>query len=197
MFIFLYAIFTDRMMNCLLNFFANNSGSFIVGILTLIGAVLGVFLTNCSNSKAENNRIKMETKAFLQAILTELNILWKVYEEEEDSIGKILEENKKVGFREIIIPSDIYFIIYKSNADSLGKIKNDKLRKLIVSVYLHINEMCNSFKSYTDPKNITNIPIDQRKSYLESFLKKMKNSHNDLKKEWGEFKKVIERELKT
>ena len=184
-------------MNYLLYFFANNSGSIIVGIFTSIAAVLGVFLTNCYNQKAENKCIKTENDAFLQAISTELNILWKVYEEEEDSIGKILEENKKVGFREIIIPSDIYFIIYKSNADSLGKIKNDELRKLIVSVYLYINEMCNSFKSYTDPKNIANIPIDQRKSYLESFLKKIKKTHSDLKKEWGKFKKVIEKELKT
>ena len=92
----------DRITNYLLYFFANNSGSIIVGIFTSIAAVLGVFLTNCYNQKAENKRTKTENDAFLQAISTELNILWKVYEEEEDSIGKILEENKKVGFREII-----------------------------------------------------------------------------------------------
>lgn len=58
-------------MNYLLCFFANNSDSFIVGIFTLIGAVLGVLLANCYNQKAENNRIKKEIKAFLQAIGTE------------------------------------------------------------------------------------------------------------------------------
>jgi hypothetical protein len=113
-------------MNYLLYFFANNSGSIIVGIFTLTGAVLGVFLTNCHSQKVEKDRIKTETKAFLQAISTELNILWKVYEEEEDSIGKFLENNRtgvQPQVREIIIPSDIYFIIYKSNADSLGKLK--------------------------------------------------------------------------
>ena len=137
-------------MNYLLYFFANNSDSLIVGIFTLIGAVLGICLTNYYNSKAENNRIKTETKAFLQAICTELNILWKVYDDEKDSIGKFLENNGRFqGDIEIIIPApEIYFIIYKSNANLLGKIKNDELRKLIVSVYLHINEMCNSFKSY-------------------------------------------------
>lgn len=68
----------------------------------------------------------MEIKAFLQAICTELNILWKVYGEEEDSIGKFSENNARFqGFIEIIIPApEIYFIIYKSNANLLGKIKN-------------------------------------------------------------------------
>ncbi|MDA8273557.1 MAG: hypothetical protein M0Z72_07490 [Deltaproteobacteria bacterium] len=187
-------------MNYLLYFFANNSASFIVGILTLIGAVLGVCLANYSNSKAENNRIKMETKAFLQAISTELNILWKVYEEEKGSIGKFLENNARFQeFIEIIIPSDIYFIIYRSNADSLGKIKNDELRKLIVSVYLRINEMCNSYKAYNNLPHLLqpNITSEQLEYYQKPYLEKLKNSHSDLKKEWGKFKKVIEKELKT
>ena len=182
-------------MNYLLYFFANNSGSLIVGIFTSTAAVLGVCLANYSNSKAENNRIKTETKAFLRAILTELNILWKVYEEEGDPLGKFLENSSvQPQVREFIIPSDIYFIIYQSNADSLGKIKNDELRKLIVSVYLHIYEMYNSFKSYIKLLSNGNIIIRQQQ---ESYLEKIKNSHNELKKEWEEFKKVIEKELKT
>ena len=184
----------QKIINCLSSFFANNTGSIIVGILTLIGAVLGVHFTNRSNQKAENNRIKTETKAFLQAILTELNILWKVYEEEEDSLGKFLENNARFQrFIEIIIPSDIYFIIYKSNANSLGKINNDELRKLIVSVYIHINEMYNSFGSYVNL--LKTLPADKDKQV--SYLEKLKKPHVELKKEWGEFKKVIEKELET
>ena len=104
------------------------------------------------------------------------------------------------GFIEFIVPApEIYFIIYKSNANLLGKIKNDKLRTLIVSVYLHINEMCNSFNSYTNTKMkllSTNIAPEQQEFYLKqlesSYLKKMKNSHDVLKKEWEEFKKLVE-----
>lgn len=193
-------------MNYLLCLFTNNIDSIIVGIFTLVGAVLGVFLANCYNRKAENNRRKMEIKAFLQAICTELNILWKVYDEEEYSIGKFLENNALFqGFIEIIIPApEIYFIIYKSNANLLGKIKNDELRKLIVSVYLHINEMCNSFKSYNNLLRTTISPpqqsnIDQIqnnfKKMKESYLEKLKKSHEELKEEWQELMKIIKVEL--
>ena len=67
-------------MNYLLCFLANNTDSIIVGIFTLVGAFFGVFLANYYNREAENNRRKMEIKAFLQAIYAELNILWNVYD---------------------------------------------------------------------------------------------------------------------
>ena len=194
-------------MNYLLCLFTNNIDSIIVGIFTLVGAVLGVFLANYYNRKAENNRRKMEIKAFLQAICTELNILWEVYGEKEDSIGKFLENKTSgvQGFREIIIPApEIYFIIYKSNANLLGKIKNDELRKLIASVYLHINEMCNSFKSYNNLLRTTISPSQQSnieqiqnnlKEMKASYLEKLKKSHEELKEEWQELMKIIKVEL--
>jgi hypothetical protein len=178
-------------MNYILCLFANNTGSIIVGIFTLIGAILGVFLANYYNRKAENNRSKMEIKAFLQAIYIELNILWRVYAENEDSIGRFLENGVIVQMREFIIPApEIYFIIYKSNANLLGKIENKELGRLIVSVYLHINEMGNSFNTYVNLLKI--LPADNMKSYLE----KIKQAHAGLKEEWGKFRKIIEKELK-
>ena len=96
--------------------------------------------------------------------------------------------------REFIIPApEIYFIVYKSNANLLGKIENKELSRLIVSIYLHINEMGNSFKTYV--KLLKILPADNRESYL--YLKKLKNSHTELKEERGKFKKIIEKELKT
>ena len=172
-------------------FFVNNTGSIIVGIFTLIGAVLGVLLANYYNQKAENNRIKTEAKAFLQAICIELNILWKVYAENEDSIGRFLENGINSQMREFIIPApEIYFIVYKSNANLLGKIENKELSRLIVSIYLHINEMVNSFKTCVELLKI--LPADNR----ESYLKKLKNSHTELKEEWGKFNNIIKKELK-
>ena len=94
-------------MNYLLCFLANNTDSIIVGIFTLAGAFFGVFLTNCYNREAENNRRKMEIKAFLQAIYIELNILWRVYAENEDSIRRFLENGVIVQMREFIIPEKI------------------------------------------------------------------------------------------
>ncbi len=178
-------------MNYLLCFLANNTDSIIVGIFTLAGAFLGVFLANCYNRKAENNRREMEIKALLQAIYIELNILWRVYAENEDSIGRFLENGVIEQMREFIIPApEIYFIIYKSNANLLGKIENKELCRLIVSVYLHINEMGNSFKTYVNSLKI--LPLD----YQISYLKKLKKSHTELKEEWGKFNKIIEKELK-
>jgi hypothetical protein len=113
----------------------------------ILGALIGGWFTGKYSLKAideshqkELIRIdlsqKMRVKGFLQAIYSEIDTVWKLYEK---SIGGFERVDSLVAGKPIlmIIPltHESYFNIYDAHTSILGQIKDDILRDAIVKCY--------------------------------------------------------------
>ena len=143
------------------NFYSAILASIIGGLIT------GGFMLwqNRNNHKHDLNVIKAEEErqenAVLQAIKTEIKVIWERYDENiKPMVNKLIELssnnaarfidfgninkdeiylNKLLSYKTSI--SQDYFTIYNGNSSFIGKIKNDILREKIVSTYTNTKGM--------------------------------------------------------
>jgi hypothetical protein len=144
----------------------------IAGIIAIIGAVIGGIITgrfmmrqNRDNHQHDSNKINEEEnrleKAVLQALETEIKVIWERYGEHiKPWVGELqrlssdnnarftdfrnIEEDKRYFIELLSSKTSIsqdYFTIYKGTSSFIGKIKNDKLREKIVSTYTNTKGM--------------------------------------------------------
>ncbi|MHB1702824.1 MAG: ABC transporter permease [bacterium] len=160
------------------------------------GLVTGLFMMwqNKRNFKYNLTLIELEDrkieKAVLQALETEIKVIWKRYENFiKPSIKELLESDYSEKFTDMnkymedlnyfyillsyrISISQDYFTIYNGNSSFIGKIKNEKLRKEIVSVYTNI-------KGFIELSTLVNKNQDKIEKVLKKdleFASKFNNS---------------------
>jgi hypothetical protein len=169
----------------------------IVGIFTLIGAIVGTFSTYIFNTIRDNKLRKEQVNALLQAIHEEIGIIMDRYSQVIGEPLKNLKDDKVLNFYDILTPQD--FIIYNSNAGLIGQIKDDKLRKNIVRFYtlvkgfsntaLYTNKIILIFQDYmsqhpeyTEPNSnpLIRKVIKTYQDYLNGFMKELKSQYNEL-----------------
>ncbi len=220
-------------------------------ILSLIASVVGGLITglfmmwqNKKNYKYNLKLIEQEDekieKAVLQAIETEIKVIWERYENfikpsieelvKSDYSKKFTDMNKymeDLNYFHVLLSyrvsiSQDYFTIYNGNSSFIGKIKNEKLRKEIVSVYTNIKgfiELISLINKNQDkiekvlkddlefartlmPKNIeaaANVMMSAYKARLNNvveYLKQLKKQQDDLDIQIKNLLQSLDKEIK-
>ena len=152
-----------------------------IGSLSAIGAAVWIYWRQFRDKKADD---EAESRAFVQAIRTEVQEVWKEY---KTLIRPSLIVVKQGEYYDGIVPisADI-LVTYNNSSARIGKIDNEGLRASIATVYIHLINYFNSFHlnnrkvEELEHTNITynsaNKPIE-----MERRLKALRKFAEDLK----------------
>ena len=138
-----------------------------------------------------------ETRAFVQAVLDELTVVWGDY---APTLGKRLRET---GDDEILSlpapPRERVFVIYPNNSARLGKVDDGDLRRLIVDVYARADSLLHGFRvlhelgdtvrvmSEADPNHLSVYQKEQR-TYLMRLTRSLKVGDAKIETQLGRLK---------
>ncbi|MEA3490150.1 MAG: hypothetical protein U9R44_07450 [Candidatus Omnitrophota bacterium] len=115
------------------------SPALIAGTLTMIGALLGIFLSNYYDRRKRREASEHKVKHIVNAIYTEFIVLWG---EVDQGIGVAINKRKKGKILNFGMFFEEYnFILYESNGSLLGTIKDDELRSCFVKMYYAFKEV--------------------------------------------------------
>ncbi len=127
-----------------MSFWSAIIGGLTGGIVTGIFTILAVYIIY----KKEKEKIKEQEesliKSLLQSIHDELETLWDIYQKEIGTYLESLQENKPL--LHIYVITHDYFTVYHSNSFLIGKIKNNDLRKRIITTYTIAKGLIDSYK---------------------------------------------------
>jgi len=124
------------------NFFSNPDALF-GGLIGGGMAVIAVFISHKLSENAAKKRETMHVRGILQAIHDEIEILWKVYSSVIGDKFESLQDGKP--FLIYWPVNQNYFTVYENNAEFIGKIKDNNLRKQIVTTYTLAKSLIDSF----------------------------------------------------
>lgn len=111
-----------------------------IGSLAAIGAAVWIYAKQYQDKKTED---QAETRAFVQAIRTEIQ---KVWEEYKTLIRPSLIAINQGDYYDGIVPmSSNILIIYNNESALIGKIDDEELRASIATVYISLINYLNSF----------------------------------------------------
>ena len=183
-------------------------GVIIGGTVAILAAVYSVRESHKLSEQATIKREELHELGVLQAISDEMETIKEVYKK---TIGDEFEKFKDGELFNMIWPvNQNYFTVYENNAEFIGKIKNNSLRKEIVSTYTVAKSVIDSFcfnntlvqkfeveyYLFEETKN----PINQLKmnvyhKSLVDYAAKLKKGHTILKTKISELLQLITEEL--
>lgn len=181
-------------------------GAIIGGVFTLVGAVLGCWLTGKQARDKQTEEDKKILKGLLQAIHDELESIFERYMETVGPEIEKLAEGKPFGFRYSIIND--YFTVFNANASLIGHVPNKDLRKSIIHTYVLAKGMADTFQANNDTLSKLEYwvllaaesknPLHQQRAdnYLKvlvDYAQKMKSGHGKLKESIEEVLARLER----
>lgn len=208
-------------------------------IASMIGGLItGLFMIwqnkrNYKNNLALNELEELKNeKAVLQALETEIKMICLRYTKYiKPGINKLLESDYQNRFKNLnnyiddvkyvynllyfkISISQDYFTIYTTNGSFVGKIKNERLRKKIVSVYINIKGfielifLINNEKEKLEKlleKSLINTQIDpnliitheKALSILIYQIKRIKEEQDNLSKQINKLLSLFKKEIKN
>lgn len=144
-------------MKCYWDFLSGLIGALLGGLTTLLASWWQHHLEKKRN-EIENNK---SINATIEAIKTELVCLLERYDQ---TIGKLVETLKdNESFLYYYYATEDYFTIYNQNSSLIGQISDACLRKNIISVYINIKGLLETYK-------INNGLIDKYQYYKNLFL---------------------------
>ncbi len=180
----------------------NITGDIIVGLFTLLGAIIGVFFTYRYNLKIEEKHKEYQINAILQSIYEEISVTWDRYLQMAGELLKNLKEDQVLNFYDILDSQD--FVVYNTNAYLIGQIKDSNLRKNIVKFYtlskgfsntiIYTNKINLKYQDYLTQNfnNHVTIVDNTYKNYLSGFMKELKVQHNQLECTFKNLKDLLE-----
>ena len=148
---------------CLFNHLNISLGSGLIGGIT--GALITGFFTVFAVNEQHRNIKELEDKkeknlidSSIKAMQTELETLWKIYEQRIGIDIRSTSSNNGINF---IFPIQLdYFTVYNTNARLIGKFEPPIIRRKLIETYtdakglidslLLNNQMCISFNNYND-----------------------------------------------
>lgn len=150
------------------NFFSALAGAVVGGLASFVAT----WLQHCLENKRNESDSKKTINATLKAIKAELIGLQERYME---TIGSELESvGDDSPFLFFYYAHEDYFTIYNQNASVLGQIGCDQLRASIVSVYIQIKSLLDTYKS-------NNALIEKYDYYSELYLETKSPKHQEQK----------------
>jgi hypothetical protein len=180
--------------NCSAEWVRSLVPSIVGGLITGFFALYGVYRAYQYNLKKQKKDEKNLIRGVLQALRDEINTLWDIY---ILTAGQELENlQQNAPFTSYYPITQDYFTIYTGNASLIGRIKNDDLRKAIVTTYTKARGLVDSFRLNNDfiskfeywhslsqqdyhPVYARNAEIYH--TSLITYAGKLQNSHNHLK----------------
>jgi hypothetical protein len=182
----------------------------LCGISALIGstvALVTVYLSHrweVSKQKEQDARTLM---GLLQAVHDEIETLWDLYME---GIGHRLEELPNGQALSTYYPvTQEYFTVYNTNAFFIGRIRDNDLRKLIVSTYSKARGLIDSYRLNNDLVQKhehaywlflqTNSPVHEvavqgRLQALVNYAAALKRLHEDVKRQVQDLLRALRKE---
>jgi hypothetical protein len=152
-----------------------------IGSLSAIGAAVWIYWRQFRDKKADD---EAESRAFVQAIRTEVQEVWKEY---KTLIRPSLIVVKQGEYYDGIVPisADI-LVTYNNSSARIGKIDNEGLRASIATVYIHLINYFNSFhlnNRKVEELEHTNITYNSayKSVEMERRLKALRKFAEDLK----------------
>jgi len=119
-------------------------GALIGSALTLVATLVSHYL-QVRNRKEEDRQL---LKGILQAIHDEVETLWDAYMEGIGNQTEALPDGQALNLFWPVTQE--YFTIYNTNAFFIGRIKDNDLRKLIVSGYANARGLIDSYRLNND-----------------------------------------------
>jgi hypothetical protein len=169
----------------------------ISGIAALVGSAISLFaayLTHKWEIKKQKNNEERIIFGFLQALHDEVETIWEIYQKSAGSRLEVLNSGDPfLGYWPIA--SD-YFTVFNSNAYLIGHIKDNDLRKEIVTTYTMAkglvdlfrfnNELVGRYQQACSLFLETNQEIHKSQAnaqheMLSNYGSALKNSHDELK----------------
>ena len=166
----------------------------IGGIITGLFSILAVF---CAHGKEIERQKKQEEsliKGLLQSIHDEVETLWDTYQEGMGVHLEALLENQPLAWFYPVIQD--YFTVYHGNSFLIGRIKDNDLRKSIITTYTRAKGLIDSYRLNNDFTQKceqldslykqTNNPVfvqqlNAQRTVMVDYAKKIKESHNKVK----------------
>jgi hypothetical protein len=121
------------------------------GIAALVGSavsLLAVYLTHRWEKKKEEEREKEIIFGFYQAIHDEVETLWEIYMERSGNQIETLKNNEPVLFYWPV--GFDYFTVFNNNNFLISRIKDNDLRKEIVTTYTLAKGLVDTFRFNND-----------------------------------------------
>lgn len=165
----------------LLEIIKSNSDSIIIGIFTLVGATVGVWLTNLSYMKRTEKEQKRKILSLCRAMLAELGTLKYALGKGIGNLLYTLKSDEPL-LKYLSGPKDPC-IIFKSNCNLLPDIPDTLLLFRIINTYLKIN----SFLDLIDKHNMLFDVYKQYKHLPENNPSRVEKLNN-VKKATGSLK---------
>ncbi|MBD5779925.1 hypothetical protein IEN85_10535 [Pelagicoccus sp. NFK12] len=142
-------------------------GGLIAGVFSILATVVTL------NHQKKKRKTEEEDLIFglLQAIYDEVDTLWSRFRDTSGSYIGNLEPGSAFLF---LVPiSQDYFIVYKNNAHLIGKIKDNDLRKAIVSTYTKGSGLIDSLR-------MNNLMVENVEHWHQMFLQTKDETHQSI-----------------
>jgi hypothetical protein len=164
------------------------------GIITGGFSILAVLCAHDKEIKRQKKQEDSLIKGLLQSIHDEVETLWDTYQEGMGVQLEALPENQPwIGFYPV---TQDYFTVYHGNSFLIGKIKDNDLRKSIITTYTRAKGLIDSYRLNNDFSQRyeqldslfrqTNNPVfmqqlNAQRTVMIEYVKKIKESHNEVK----------------
>ncbi|MEK6315244.1 MAG: hypothetical protein V4807_12565 [Burkholderia gladioli] len=140
-----------------------------IGAIAAIGGAAWVAQGQMRQARADDAE---ETRAFVQAVLDELTVVWDDY---APTLGKRLRET---GDDEILSlpapPRKRVFVIYPNNSARLGKVDDAELRRLIVDVYAQAESLLHAFRVLHKLGDTVRVMGEAEPNHLSAYQKEQR-----------------------
>jgi hypothetical protein len=152
-----------------------------IGSLAAVGAAVGIYAKQYRDKKVDDYE---ETRAFVQAIRTEIQ---KVWEEYKTLIRPSLKAIANGEYYDGIVPMSADILVtYNNSSARIGKIDDEGLRASIASAYIGLINFLNSFQlnnRKVEELEHTNITYNSanKSAEMERRLKALRKFAEDLK----------------
>jgi len=152
-----------------------------IGSLAAVGAAVWIYAKQYSDKKVDDDE---ETRAFVQAIRTEVKEVWEEY---KMLIRPSLKAVNNGAYYDGIVPMSANILVtYNNSSARIGKIDNEGLRASIATVYIHLINYFNSFhlnNRKVEELEHTNITYNSayKSVEMERRLKALRKFAEDLK----------------
>lgn len=166
----------------------------IGGVITGGFSILAVLCAHRKERERQNQQEGSLIKSLLQSIHDEIETLWEIYQEGMGTRIESLPENQPLA---LFYPvTQDYFTVYHGNSFLIGRIKDNDLRKLIITTYTRAKGLIDSYRLNNDFtqkceqlhwlfRQTGNLVFEQQLNaqlaVMIDYAKKIKESHNKVK----------------
>ncbi|SRR6266446_1732362 len=171
-------------------------------VSALIGAVIGGIFTSFTTWWSIRRNQKNQIEGVIQGILAEIETLWEIYTKKFEDAIPLIEKGEPIRKEYPLYLHRGYFVVYDSNSSLIGQIRDNRMRKEIVTGYLKAKELIDAHihnnrlveklakwqslnketqeDKYEELIEITNKELVAHAKYLKQIYEDVKKRHEDI-----------------